>query len=130
MNNIIILLSTIVLFGIQNFNLDFTPSVNETKIDLSTVEDQQSSQPAPSFKDVEPLLQKYTCIVCHTEAKKLIGPSYKDIAKRNYTDARILQLIYKPEPSNWPDYPAPMVPMTNVKKVDGLKIAAWINSLK
>jgi cytochrome c551/c552 len=130
MNNIIILVSTIVLFGIQNFKSDITVSINKTNIDLPIVTNHPSGQPAPSFKDVEPLLQKYTCIVCHTEAKKLIGPSYKDIAKRNYTDARILQLIYKPEPSNWPDYPAPMVPMTNVKKVDGLKIAAWINSLK
>jgi cytochrome c551/c552 len=82
-----------------------------------------------TFKDVEPLLKKYTCAACHNESKKLVGPSYKEIAKKDYTDERILQLIYKPEPANWPDFPAPMAAMPQVKKVDGLKIAAWINSL-
>jgi cytochrome c len=82
----------------------------------------------PKYKDVEPLLKKYTCSACHLESKKLVGPSYKDIAKKDYSDADILKLIYKPNPENWPDYP-PMAPMANVKKVDGQKIAAWINSL-
>jgi cytochrome c551/c552 len=111
-------------------NLNIFSSMHEKTWDNSMTNIEQPSKPKVTFKDVEPLLQKYTCIVCHNETKKMIGPSYKDIAKRNYTDERILQLIYKPEPSNWPDYPAPMVPMTQVKKVDGLKIAAWINTLK
>jgi cytochrome c551/c552 len=82
-----------------------------------------------TYKEVEPLLKKYTCAACHTESKKLVGPSYKEIAKKEYTDEKMLKLIYKPEPDNWPDFPAPMAPMPQVKKVDGLKIAAWINSL-
>jgi len=41
-----------------------------------------------------------------------------------------LQLIYNPKPENWPGYATEMPPMPQVSKADGLKIAAYINSLK
>ncbi|MFN8319094.1 MAG: hypothetical protein U0V54_06670 [Saprospiraceae bacterium] len=80
--------------------------------------------------EVKPLLTKYTCSSCHNANKKQIGPAYKDIAARKYSNERIVQLIWKPEPSNWPGYATEMAPLPNVPKADGLKIAAWINSLK
>lgn len=83
-----------------------------------------------TFADVEPLLQKNTCIACHTTEKKLVGPSYKDIAKRRYTDEKIVELIYNPQPKNWPEYATPMAPMPNVPRDEALKIAAWINTLR
>lgn len=80
--------------------------------------------------EVKPLLTKYTCTSCHNANKKQIGPSFKDIAARKYSNEKIVQLIWKPEPSNWPGYATEMAPMPTVPKSDGLKIAAWINSLK
>lgn len=85
---------------------------------------------APTYEQVLPLLKKYTCIACHNAQKKQIGPSYAAVAKRNYSNERMLQLIWKPEPSNWPEYATPMAPMPHVKREDGLKIAQWINSLR
>jgi cytochrome c551/c552 len=85
---------------------------------------------APTYAEVLPLLKKYTCVACHNNIKKQVGPSYKDIAKRNYSNEKILQLIYKPEPSNWPEYATPMAAMPQVKRGDGLRIAEFINSLK
>lgn len=79
--------------------------------------------------EVQKLLTKNTCVACHSADKKLIGPSFKDIAKRNYSDERIVELIYKPEPGNWPEYSVPMAPLPNVPKNEALKIASWINSL-
>ncbi len=84
---------------------------------------------APTFKEVEGLLTRYTCIACHNPTDKQVGPPYVEIAKRGYTDEKMVELIYNPKPSNWPDYPAPMPPMTHVPKADALKIAAYINSL-
>ncbi len=81
-------------------------------------------------EEVKPLLTKYTCVACHNAQKRQIGPSFKDIAARNYSNDKILKLIWKPEPGNWPGYATEMAPMTMVPKQDGLKIAAWINSLK
>lgn len=84
---------------------------------------------APTFKEVEGLLTKYTCIACHNPDKRQVGPSYADIAKRKYSDEKIVELIYNPQPQNWPGYATPMAPMPHVPKADALKIAAYINSL-
>ena len=82
-----------------------------------------------STKEANALLKKYACLACHNEANKVVGPSYTDIAKRNYSNEQILELVYKPQPSNWPEYATEMAPMSHVPKEDILKIAAWINSL-
>ena len=52
-----------------------------------------------------------------------------DVAKRNYTNDQIVDLIYNPKPEHWPGY-TEMAAMPQVPKADALKIAAWINSLK
>ncbi|MEN9728964.1 MAG: hypothetical protein RLZ91_81 [Bacteroidota bacterium] len=76
------------------------------------------------------LLKKHTCLACHAKESKVVGPSYADIAKRNYTDKQILALVYKPNPQNWPDYATEMAPMSHVPAADVLKIASWINGLR
>lgn len=75
------------------------------------------------------LLKKHTCLACHAKDKKVIGPSYEDIAKRKYSDQQILALVYKPNPQNWPDYATEMAPMSHIPANDALKIASWINGL-
>lgn len=85
---------------------------------------------AISFSAVKPLLVKHTCIACHNADKKQVGPAYSEVAKRNYSIAKILELIKNPQPSNWPGYATPMPPMPQVPKEDATKIAMWINSLK
>lgn len=84
---------------------------------------------APTYTEVKGLLTSYTCLACHSPAKRQIGPSFSDIAKRNYSNEKILQLIHNPKPENWPGYSTEMPPMPQVSKADGLKIAAYINSL-
>ena len=79
--------------------------------------------------DIKPLMQKYTCFACHKVDARLVGPAYKDVAKKKYSVDKIVSLIANPVPSNWPGYP-PMAPMKNVPKEDAVKIAKWINSLK
>lgn len=78
--------------------------------------------------EIQALLQKHICLTCHKVDQRLVGPAYKDVAKKKYTPEKIVELIYKPQPANWPGYPA-MAPMTQVPKEDALKIAKWINSL-
>lgn len=80
--------------------------------------------------DVQKLLQKNTCLACHNVDKKLVGPSYVEIMKtKKYKPEQIVELIYKPKPSNWPGYP-PMAALPNVPKDEALKIATWISKLK
>lgn len=99
-----------------------------------TVTEPASSTPSSSTivvpDDINNLLNKNTCLSCHDANDRIVGPAYKEVALRNYTDEQIVELIYKPKPSNWPDYPSPMIGLPNVPREEALKIAAWINSLK
>lgn len=80
-------------------------------------------------KQVATLLKKHACTSCHAEATRVVGPPFTEVAKRNYTNEQILELVYHPKPENWPDYATEMASMTHVPKADVLKIAAWINAL-
>ncbi len=82
-----------------------------------------------SFAEVEPLLMRNTCVACHKTSERVIGPAFKDIAKRKYSDEKIVELIYNPQPKNWPEYATPMAPMPQVPENEALLIASWINSL-
>ncbi|MEN7550951.1 c-type cytochrome [Rapidithrix thailandica] len=84
----------------------------------------------PTYQSVKGLLTKNTCLACHTTDKRQVGPSFRAIAKKNYSDEKIVQLIYNPQPQNWPDYATEMPPMPQVPKEEALKIARWINSLE
>lgn len=78
--------------------------------------------------DMQALMSKYTCIACHRPNQRLVGPAYVDVAKKNYTNEQIVDLIYNPKPEHWPGYP-PMAAMKQVPKEDAMKLAVWINSL-
>lgn len=88
------------------------------------------SAKVPTYAEIEPLLVKNTCTACHQVNKRQVGPAFADVAKRRYSNERIVQLIYNPEPKNWPEHETPMAPMPQVPKDEALKIAAWINSLR
>jgi cytochrome c len=34
--------------------------------------------------DIKPLMTKYTCFACHKPDTRLVGPAYKDVAKKKY----------------------------------------------
>lgn len=84
---------------------------------------------APTYDEVKGLLSRHTCLACHNTDKRQVGPAYRAVAKRGYTNDQIVELIYNPKPQNWPDYATEMPPMPQVPKADAQKIAAWINSL-
>ena len=83
-----------------------------------------------SYADVKPLLAKHTCNACHAADRKVVGPAFKEIAKRNYSIDKMVSLIYNPQPQNWPTYATEMPPMPQVPKADAQKIAVWVKSLK
>ncbi|MEO6036812.1 MAG: hypothetical protein ABIQ93_00275, partial [Saprospiraceae bacterium] len=80
-------------------------------------------------KEALVLLNKHTCTACHKTNDRAVGPAYAEVAKRKYSTAKIVALVYNPKPEHWPGY-TPMAPMTQVPKKDIEKIAIWINSLR
>jgi cytochrome c len=91
---------------------------------FSTAKAQAPAIPA----DVSALLQKHTCYTCHKADKKLVGPSWQDVAKKKYTAKKFQELVYKPVPANWPGY-TPMIGLPQVPKGDIAKIHAWVSTL-
>jgi cytochrome c551/c552 len=100
-----------------------------TKNTAKTISNTTAVNGVYTYAQIKPLLVKYTCVACHNPDKKQVGPGFIDIAKRQYSIDKILQLIKNPQPQNWPGYATPMPPMPNVPASDARKIAAWINSL-
>lgn len=84
---------------------------------------------AMTYDEIKPLLAKNTCLSCHNPQTRQVGPAFKDVAKKKYSVAQIIQLIHNPKPEHWPDYSTPMPPMPQVAADDARKIAVWIRSL-
>ena len=74
--------------------------------------------------------QRYGCLGCHDPQKRQASPSFAAIATRQYSVKRIVELVHKPVPVNWPQFselrmpPMPDVPSDHIRH-----IAAWISSL-
>jgi len=135
MKKVTIVLSFAALFiaacsgGDTNTTSNETPTtVDATTTDATAGEATTAEVVVPA--DINELLEKNTCLTCHNANEKVVGPAYVEVAKRNYTPEQIVALIYKPKPSNWPEYQTPMVGLPNVPKEEALKIATWIVSLK
>lgn len=117
--------------GISNKNSSLVgASVNKPAVKATTTPKKAVAvNKAPTYAEIQPILAKNTCLACHNADKKVVGPAYAEVAKRNYTVAQIIALIKNPKPEHWPDYSTPMPPMPQVSVADATKIAQWINSL-
>jgi len=77
------------------------------------------------------LAQKSACMSCHQAAKKVVGPSYQDIAKKYKGDAKaadhFVTVIKKGGKGVWG--PVPMPPHPQVSEENAKKLAAWILSM-
>lgn len=73
-----------------------------------------------------------TCMACHSVDKKVVGPAFKDVARKyaGNKDAPSLLLtkILKGSSGAWG--PVPMPPNAQVSEADAKKLAAWVLSLK
>lgn len=78
------------------------------------------------------LAQKNACMSCHGVDKKIVGPAFKEIAKKYASDkAAEANLVGKVKTGGkgvWGEIPMP--PNPQVKAEDAHKIVAWILSLK
>jgi cytochrome c len=72
------------------------------------------------------------CMACHAVDKKLVGPSYKDVAKKYAGDAKAVDMlagkIVKGGSGVWGAIPMPANPQ--VSDADAKKLAAWILGMK
>lgn len=78
------------------------------------------------------LAQKNACMSCHGVDKKIVGPAFKEIAKKYAGDktaeAKLVAKVKTGGKGVWGEIPMP--PNPQVKPEDAHKIVAWILSQK
>jgi cytochrome c len=78
------------------------------------------------------LAQAKNCMACHQVAVKVVGPSYKDVAKKYAGDknatAMLATKIMKGGSGVWGPVPMPANPQ--VSEAEAKKLAAWVLSQK
>ncbi|MEO9136728.1 MAG: c-type cytochrome [Casimicrobiaceae bacterium] len=81
---------------------------------------------------LEDMMKKNGCSACHSEDKKVIGPSYKDVAAKYKGDpsaaAKLEEKVKKGGSGVWG--PIPMPPNTQVKDADIKTMVQMILALK
>ncbi|GLS12696.1 hypothetical protein GCM10007935_01220 [Hydrogenophaga electricum] len=86
---------------------------------------------APAMAD-EALAKSKNCMACHAVDKKLVGPAYKDVAKKYAGDAKaadaLAAKVIKGGSGVWGAIPMPANPQ--VSEADAKKLVAWILSQK
>lgn len=85
----------------------------------------------PAFADLA-LATSKNCMACHAIDKKVVGPAYKDVAKKYAGDpkaaAMLAAKIMKGGSGAWG--PVPMPANGQVNDAEAKKLAAWVLSLK
>lgn len=87
---------------------------------------------AADSKAGEALAKNNGCLACHTVDKKLVGPSYQQVAEKYRKDkgaeASLVKKVKAGGKGVWGDIPMP--PNTHVKDADIQTMVQWILSLK
>lgn len=85
----------------------------------------------PAVAD-EALAKAKNCMTCHSVDKKLVGPAFKDIGKKNAGDGaaadKLASKIMKGSSGVWGAVPMPA--NATVSDADAKKLAGWILTLK
>jgi len=107
------------LFDLRKYSMNKSIALGTLALALS----------APAWANLA-LAQKNACSSCHAVERKLLGPSYVDIAKR-YTDqadaeATLAKSIKAGGAGKWGPVPMPAQPA--VSEADAKTLAAWILS--
>ena len=80
----------------------------------------------------EALAKKYNCLACHAVDKKLIGPSYKDVAAKYKSDAgaeaKLVAKVKNGGTGTWGQIPMP--PNSAVPDADIKTLVKWVLSTK
>ncbi len=84
-----------------------------------------ASTPALANAD---LAKKSNCLACHAADKKVVGPSYQDVAKKYASDktaeAKLIDKVKKGGSGVWG--PIPMPPNAQLKDADIATLVKWI----
>ena len=86
---------------------------------------------APAMAD-EALAKAKNCMACHSVANKVVGPAYKDVAKKYAGDKtaadKLAAKVMKGGSGVWGPVPMPANPQVN--EAEAKKLATWVLTVK
>ena len=89
------------------------------------------SASAAHAADEEALAKAKNCLACHAVDKKIVGPAYKEVAKKyagqKDAEAKLAEKVLKGGKGSWGEVPMPPNP---IKPEEASKLVKWILSLK
>jgi cytochrome c len=104
----------------------------KTPLSLAAIALVLAAAPAAQAADETALAQKSGCLACHAVDKKVVGPSYKEVAAKYRGDktaeAKLEKKVKEGGVGAWGQIPMP--PNSQVNDADIKKLVAWVLSLK
>jgi cytochrome c len=86
---------------------------------------------APAMANME-LAQKKACLACHSVDNKIVGPAFKDVAKKyrgqKGIEAKLAEKVIKGGKGAWGEVAMPA--NSQVNEAESKQLVAWILSLK
>ena len=74
------------------------------------------------------------CMACHAVGTKIVGPAYKEVAKKyagqKDAEAKLVQKVLNGGSGTWGPVPMPANKTMGVTEADAKKLVAWILSQK
>lgn len=87
----------------------------------------QPGAPARAAEPVEALADRYNCFMCHRVEEKLVGPAFRDVARRYKDDAaameRLMAKVRRGGNGNWGTV---SMPPNDVGEADLKVLLRWV----
>lgn len=88
----------------------------------------------PAFAAGPAPAEAAACMACHNADNKIVGPAYKDVAKKYAADKNAVDALTKKVieggKGNWGEIPMPPRGGTALKDDEIKKVVAWVMTLK
>lgn len=87
-----------------------------------------AAQAAPDYAQVKDILSKNACLACHAVDKKVIGPSYQEVAAKRKGEADAAEVLTKHIRSGSSGVygPVPMPPNAGISDADIKTVVEWL----
>lgn len=88
----------------------------------------QTALAAPDYAQVKDILTKNACLACHSVDKKVIGPSYQEVATKHKGQADAAAILTKSiKGGSSGNYgPIPMPPNAGISDADVKTVVEWL----
>ncbi len=90
----------------------------------------EKNKPAADSDPAKALAQAKGCLACHSVEMRLVGPAYKEVARKYSSIDEIVPSILNGSQGKWPEVNGAIMPANkttvNLSKEDAEKLARWI----